>query len=343
MLWLYYNIGKMLAEKISTENWGAKVIDTISEDLQNSLPGLRGFSSPNLRKMHLLYEAYPLICSTLSNKLEVKHQKTSKPGKINKVKGAKTDFSIIKEIEKDALLKAFFSLSFSHHILIVLKLKKEEHRLFYLTEAVAHQWSYRILEYHIESNLHRKKKAISNNFTSTLTEKTKNQAVEIFKDEYLLDFININEDADERILESSIVNNIKQFIMRIGKGFSFIGNQHRICIEGDEFFVDLLFYNRHLQCLVAFELKTGKFKPEYAGKLNFYLNALDAEFKLPHENPSIGIILCKEKNNAVVEYSFKSTNKAMGVATYHLSTNVPKQLKGILPEPGELKKFLSKK
>jgi len=119
--------------------------------------------------------------------------------------------------------------------------------------------------------------------------------------------------------------------MRIGKGFSFIGNQHRLEVGGDEYFTDLLFYNRHLQCLVAFELKRGKFKPEHAGKLNFYLNALDGQFKLPHENPSIGIILCKEKNNAVVEYTFKSISNAMGVATYRLSTSVPQKLKGICP------------
>jgi predicted nuclease of restriction endonuclease-like (RecB) superfamily len=301
----------VLSEKIKTHRWGAKVMDRLSDDLQKGLPGLRGFSTPNLKRMRLFFEAYPQIGSTLSNQLH-----------------------------RNDILKAFFSISFSHHNLIISKVKANEHRLFYIEQASQHQWSYRMLDYHINAKLHAKKKTLPNNFAKVLPGKMKDAATDAFKDEYLLDFININEDEDERVLESGIVKNIREFIMRIGKGFSFIGNQHRVEVGGDEFFVDLLFFNRYLQCLVAFELKNGKFKPEHAGKLNFYLNALDDRFKLPHENPGIGIILCREKNNAVVEYAFKSVHKAMGVATYQLSNNVPKKLKGILPEPEELKKLM---
>ena len=156
----------------------------------------------------------------------------------------------------------------------------------------------------------------------------------------IFDFLSVNEDDDERVFEANIVANIRQFIMSMGKGFSFIGNQYRIEMEGEEFFIDLLFFNRHLQCLVAFELKRGKFKPAYAGQLNFYLNILDDKIRLPNENPSIGIILCKEKSNTVVEYAFKSIDKAMGAATFKTVRQVPKELKGILPGASDLAKLL---
>jgi predicted nuclease of restriction endonuclease-like (RecB) superfamily len=344
MLWLYYNIGKMLSEKIAANNWGAKIIDSLSADLQKALPGLHGFSTPNLKRMRAFFESYPAIGSTVSSQLP-NNKKSLGTGKKTAGSGTVKPDAVIgstlsNQLQKNEMLKMFFSISFSHHSLIATKLKTQEHRLFYIQQAAQHQWSYRILEYHIETALHKKRKALLNNFAHTLPVKMKDTAIEAFKDEYLLDFINISEDDDERVLEKSIVDNIREFIMRIGKGFSFIGNQHRLEVGGDEYFTDLLFYNRHLQCLVAFELKRGKFKPEHAGKLNFYLNALDGQFKLPHENPSIGIILCKEKNNAVVEYTFKSISNAMGVATYRLSTSVPQKLKGILPEPEELKKLL---
>jgi hypothetical protein len=165
-------------------------------------------------------------------------------------------------------------------------------------------------------------------------------ALDAFKDEYVLDFISINPEDDEPVLELKIVNNIKNFILSLGTGFSFIGNQHRLVIDDEEFFTDLLFFNRNLQCLVAIKLKRGRFKPEYAGKLNFYLNALDDLEKLPNENSSVGIILCSEKNDKVVEYSFKSMDKSMGVATYKLSKQLPARFKKALPNAEALKKLL---
>lgn len=155
-----------------------------------------------------------------------------------------------------------------------------------------------------------------------------------------MDFMTPGEIEDERVLEEKVVSDIKNFIMKMGQGFSFIANQYRLELDGEEFFIDLLFFNRHLRCLVAFELKRGKFKPEYAGQLNFYLNVLDEKVKLTEENPSIGIILCKEKSNTIVEFAVKTIDKAMGVATYRTSQEVPKEMKGILPEPAELVKLL---
>ena len=172
-----------------------------------------------------------------------------------------------------------------------------------------------------------------------MPETIRDTALQAFKDEYLLDFINIETD-DERAVEKGIVQNIKEFILKAGKGFAFIGNQHRLLVDEEEFFVDLLFYNRQLKCLVAVELKKGKFKPIYAGQLNFYLNVLNDQEKLPDENPAIGIVLCREKTAKTVEYAFQNIRNAMGVATYQLSSDLPEHLRNVLPDPESLKKLL---
>ncbi len=341
---LYYNIGKMLSEKIETNQWGARVIVRISDDLQKELPGLRGFSVDNLKKMRVLFEAYPLIGATLSHQLQnaSKDLPVKASGSLNKKSKEAISISatLSHQLEEKAMLKYFFGLSFSHHYLIASQLPKAEDRWFYIKEAVANTWSYRVLEHHIESNYHKRKGKLQSNFDKVLPAKMRNKAMSAFKDEYLLDFINIGDNDDERVLEQEIVHNVKEFIMRLGNGFSFIGNQHRIVVDEEESFVDLLFYNRILQCLVAFDLKRGKFKPEHAGKMNYYLNAIDDLVRLEHENPSIGIILCKEKKNAIVEYAFRDMKKAMGVATYKFTTDLPKKMRGILPDVEQLKRLL---
>ena len=165
------------------------------------------------------------------------------------------------------------------------------------------------------------------------------KALEVFQDGYLFDFVTL-DDTDEKVLESALISDVKNMIMTLGNGFSFIGNQFRLEVGGEEFFVDLLFFNRYTKSLVAFELKRGKFKPEYAGQLNFYLNVLDEKVRLPHENASIGIVLCKEKNNTIVEFAVKTIDKAMGVATYRTTREMPKEMQGILPDTAELAKLL---
>ena len=188
-------------------------------------------------------------------------------------------------------------------------------------------------------------KPIVSNFESAIIDKSlKSTAIRSFKDEYLLDFVNVEDpdEFDERELENDIVMNIKKFIMALGKDFAFIGNQYKIVVSEKEYFIDLLFFNRRLQSLVAIELKRGEFKPEYAGKLNFYLSALDEYVKLPNENPSIGIVLCKSKDKNIVEFSFRDTSKPMGVASFKTSTKLPKEYKNILPSSEELKKQLEK-
>lgn len=305
---LYFKLGQMLSEKSSAENWGAKVIEQIAMDLQQQLPGLKGFSARNLIKMRQFFDAYciPVIAPSVTAQLQ----------------------------------ECFYSISFTHHILILEKCKQENERLFYISQTAEQCWSVRELEHHINAKLFKHQGNMPNNFNKTLPENIKSKALEVFKDEYLLDFVNIDDNDDEGILESDIVNNIKKFIMSMGKGYSFIGNQYKLTVNNSEFFVDLLFYNRHLQCLVAIELKRKKFKPEYAGQLNFYLNVLDDKVKLAHENPSIGIVLCKQKDNTVVDYAIKSIDKAMSVGTYTHFHSVPDNMKEFLPDAETLAKML---
>jgi predicted nuclease of restriction endonuclease-like (RecB) superfamily len=325
-LLLYYRTGSMLCDKINNKKWGTKVLQQIADDLQKSIPGIRGFSHRNLKNMKQLYEVYEnsVIGQSLTAQLRNSRSIGNQPDEIWQSLAAKLD--------------SFFGISFTHHILILNKCSKIDERLFYINKAATEFLSVSLLEYHIESGLFEKQGKLPSNFSKTI--ELKHSATQVFNDEYLMDYMNIGDNADERQVESSIVTNIRDFILRMGKGFSFIGNQFRIELDGEEFFIDLLFYNRHLQCLVAFELKRGKFKPEYAGKLNFYLNVLDEKIKLPHENSSIGIVLCKEKNNVMVEYTVKSITKPMGVATFRTTKEMPDEMKDILPDTNELSKLL---
>lgn len=332
-LMLYFRTGKMISEKIKAQKWGTKVLDRISADLQKELPGLKGFSSGNLKKIRLFAEAYAphlVIGSTASNQ----------SGQAGLADGFSISSTLSNLIDFKAFYGAFAGISFSHHFAIITKIKPWEARIFYIQAAATNFWSLTVLEHHIENDLYGKEGKLPNNFDGTLPETIKPSAVKMFKDEYLLDFIAGEELDDERHIEQQVVLNIRNFILQMGKGFCFIGNQYKLEVDGDEFFIDLLFFNRHLQCLVAFELKKGKFKPADAGQLNFYLNVLDEKVKLQQENSSIGIVLCKEKNNTVVEFAIKSFDKAMGVATYKTSKQTPKQMKGILPDTDELGKLL---
>lgn len=324
-LLLYYKTGKMLSGKVAKEKWGAKVLELISTDIQKQLPGIKGFSSRNLHNMRQLFATYEN--SVIGQLLTVELQQAENQST-----------EIMQTVS--AQIEDFFNLSFSHHIVLLQKCRSNEERLFYIKLSASEAWSLAILEHKIDGSLFEKQGKLPNNFSQSLPAELKQSAVQIFNDEYLMDYMDLGDGADEREVENKIVMNIRDFILRMGKGFSFVGNQFRVELDGDEFFIDLLFFNRYLQSLVAFELKRGKFKPEYAGQLNFYLNVLDEKIKLPHENSSIGIVLCKEKNNTVVEYSVRSIEKAMGVATFRTTKEIPKEIKEVLPDTEQLKKMI---
>ncbi len=328
LLLLYFAVGKRLSEKITVEKWGTGVLEQLSADLQKQLPGLRGFSYRNLRNMRQFAEAYSQLISEPAHDQASDNDNQTEP--IWQTLSAKLG---------EQAFKVFVSLGFSHHILLLNRCSDLEERIFYMQKAVANQWTHEMLDWQIKAKLYQKQGKLPNNFDQTLPEPLKESALQAFKDEYLLDFINVEKD-DERVVEKGIVQNIREFILKMGTGFSFVGNQYRLVVEEQEFFVDLLFFNRQLQCLVAVELKRGEFKPEYLGQLNFYVNVLNDLVRLPHENPSVGILLCREKNNAIVEYSFQGFSTPMGVATYQLSSDLPEHLRNVLPDPESLKKLL---
>lgn len=334
LIGLYFSIGRKISDTATKEAWGSKVLDQISLELQNELPGLRGFSSGNLKKMRVFADFW-------MKHLKISSALPNQSGNLDLLIGSALPNQLDKQLP-DNFSAVFFSVSFTHHYSIAAKCENFEEAFFYMNYVATEFWNYRHLEKQIVAKLFYQKGALPNNFNQTLAENHFEKALKTFKDEYLLDFINLEEDEEdnERVLERQIVLNIKKFILSIGNDFAFMGNQYRLIVEEQEYFIDLLFFNRKLQCLVAFELKTGKFKPEYLGKMNFYLSALDDLIKQTHENPSIGIILCKEKNNKTIEYSFRDFNKAMGVATYKTSNELPEKYKEDLPNSETLKKLL---
>jgi predicted nuclease of restriction endonuclease-like (RecB) superfamily len=346
MLSLYYGIGKYVSENSRSGFWGTNSIEQISNGLQKELPGLRGFSSTNIKRMRIFYEEWK--STVVTNKINRPIPLGENEQQINNnIQIDENEYIIIRPIASvefsPYVLDCFTKVGFSHHYEIIRNIKSLTERLFYIEKCANEFWSFEKLQYNLKSDLYHKQGISTNNFTKTISEKDlRGKALRAFKDEYLLDYVNIEDpdEEDERVIENQIVRNIKKFILTLGNGFSFIDSQHRLVVAEKEFFIDLLFYNRKLQCLVAIELKRGEFKPEYVGKLNFYLSALDEYEKLPNENPSIGIILCKSQEQKIVEFAFKDTSKPMGVATYKTYNEIPDDIKKALPPIEELKKLL---
>ena len=340
MLSLYYGIGRYISANSREGFWGTGAIRTISERLRKELPGLKGFSESSLKNMRMFYEEWsPVLDSsdTISSISPI----------------------MIGEIETTSLLSAkstitiddlelFGNLSFTHHIRILNGVKDVAKRWKYIKLSLKNKWDTRYLQQQIKDNAADKYGAIPSNFGVTIKDsRDAIKALNIFKDEYLLDFINTEEigirdlaDIDERVVEKEIIHNIKKFIMTFGRDFAFVGNQYHLEAFSEDFFPDLLFFNRELNCLVVVELKTGDFKPGYLAQLMTYLRILDDKVRKPHENPSIGIVLCKNANKDFVEYVIQDYAKPMGVATYRLSEDMPEKLREALPDVEELKKLL---
>ena len=242
----------------------------------------------------------------------------------------------------------FLSVSFSHHIEILHKTKDIHEVLFYIHQTVMHKWDKYDLRDRLKSGLYKQQQSATNNFIQTMPVANARKAIGMFKDEYLLDFINVEEmevdkpaDVDERVVEQAIVRNVKQFIMTFGRDFAYIGNQYHLEIFTNEMFPDLLFFNRELNCMVCVELKTGAFKPGYIGQLHTYMRVLDDKVKKPHENPTIGILLCKSADKAFVEYVISDYNSPMGVATYKTTADMDERMRKSLPDMEEMRKLLS--
>ena len=335
MLALYYWVGNYVSVHSRVDAWNTNAIAAISKMLQQELPGLTGFSETNIKNMRTFYETW---CPVLNRQMSTAD--LNKQLDVSNLINRQMLSADLSEEDYDCFLKVGFSI----HREIIRKTSSLEERLYYIRRSAKEFWTFEQAKYHLAEGLYKKQGAIQQtNFEQTISESDfKKRALQSFIDEYMLDFINIEdtEVVDEREIEQNIILNVKNFIMAFGQDFSFIGNQYRLEVSGKEFVVDLLFFSRRLRSLVAFELKRGEFKPEYTGKMNFYLAALDRYVRLPDENPSIGIILCKSKNEEIVELSFSDTSKPMGVATYRTTKDLPENLRNALPDIEQLKKLM---
>ena len=339
---LNFGIGAYVSNRSRQEKWGTSIIESISEQLRRELPGLRGFSARSIRNMRTFYEYWTqyLIWQPSAAKLQLS---------INQDTIDIDCFSLQKwsPVAAEINREEFLGISFSHHLEILQKTKDIQEVLFYIHQTVLHKWDKYDLRNRLKEGLYQKQGAAANNFLQTMPVNDARKAVGMFKDEYLLDYINIDEmevdkpeDIDERVIEKAIVRNIKQFIMTFGRDFAYIGNQYHLEIFGEELFPDLLFLNRELNCMVVVELKKGTFKPAYIGQLQTYMKVLDDKVRKPHENPTIGILLCKSANKAFVEYVIRDYTHPMGVATYKTAEDMSEELRKALPDMDEMRKLL---
>lgn len=298
---LYWDIGELIVIRQQGETWGKSVVVTLSKDLQTEFPGISGFSATNLWRMKLFYETYS---------------------------------------DNEKLAPMVREIGWTHNLVIVEKCKDDLEREFYIRMTRKFGWTKNVLIHQIENQSYEKTLLNQTNFQQTLSEDILHQAKLAVKDEYTFDFLELADEHSERQLELSILAKVEPFLQEMGGMFTFVGSQYRLEIGEEEYFIDLLLYHRRLKCLVAVELKIGKFLPEYVGKMQFYLAALDDKVKLVDENPSVGIILCKFKNKTIVEYALRESNKPIGVATYRIVSTVPQELKGQLPAPEQVAKLL---
>lgn len=299
MIALYWEVGKRITEQQTALGWGKSVVENLSRDIQKEFPGIQGFGVRNMWDMARFYAEYQ------SNEI---------------------------------LQPLVAEISWSKHIVILTKCKETRQRQFYILATKKYGWTKDVLINKIEAKTYENYLLGQSNFDITLPDSIKNQAILALKDEYTFDLVGLAEEHSEYELEQAIIKNIRAFLMEFGTDFSFIGNQYWLEVDGKEYFIDLLLYNRRLQAMIAIELKIGEFQPEYKGKMEFYLNILNDTVKLPHENPAIGIIICKSKSRMIVEYALKSSNMPIGVATYSLSSELPEAYKKLLPTSEEIAK-----
>lgn len=301
LITLYWDIGRIIVERQEGKTWGKSVVERLAADLQDAFPGITGFSARNIWYMRRFYLSYN---------------------------------------ENQKLQPMVAEIGWTHNLIILDKCKDDLQREFYIRMTRRHGWTKDVLALKIDGCIYEQTLLNQTNFDQALPEPIRNQAKLAVRDEYTFDFLELGEEHSERELERAIVARVEQFLREMGGMFAFMGSQYRIEIEDEEYFLDLLLYHRLLKCLVAVELKIGEFKPEHVGKMQFYLAALDDRVRLPGEASSIGMILCRAKKRAVVEYALRESNKPIGVAQYRIVRQLPADLKGKLPEPHQIEHLI---
>jgi predicted nuclease of restriction endonuclease-like (RecB) superfamily len=317
LLKLYWEIGNTILKLQKEEGWGAKIIDKLAIDLKMEFSDFKGLSVRNLKYMRAFAKAYPAIVQPAV---------------------AQLDSSLSMAFVQPLVAQ----IPWTHHTIILDKVKTSAERLFYVEKTMQNGWSKSILSLQIDSNLYKRQGNAITNFDKRLPAPLSDLANETLKNPYIFDFLGYSEELKERELEKALMQHLKKFMLELGRGFAFVGNQKNINVQGDDYFLDMLFYNYHLHCFVVFELKVGNFKPEFAGKLNFYVNTVNEQIKSLEDKPTIGVLLCKTPNETVIKYALKGIESPIGVADYELSQALPKQLKGEIPSIEELEAEIEK-
>lgn len=307
MIFLYWQIGDSIAQKQKEQGWSSGVIPQLAKDLKIEFPNSKGYSERNLGRMLAFYREYP---------------------------------------NESILPQAVAKLPWGHNILLIEKIKDQKIRLWYAEKCIENNWSRDVLDLQIKSNLIQRQGKSINNFESTLPKPLSDLANQTLKDPYIFDFLTLDQDFREKDVEKQLTHHITKFLLELGKGFSFLGNQYHLEVANQDYYLDLLFYHIKLKCYIVIELKNTKFKPEYTGKLNFYLSAVDSLIKEESENPTIGILLCKDKNNIEAEFALRDINKPIGISEIQFVEKLPDNLKSALPTieeiENELKNFGNK-
>lgn len=315
MIRLYWDVGRTISERQKNEGWGASVIPKLAKELSGELSELKGFSEVNLNRMVAFHRAYPEMTPILSQ--------------------------AVTKLEEDDKSSFFYSIPWGHHVLLMGKIKEKELRFWYMHQTLKNGWSRSILLAQIQTKLHERQGKSVTNFLRLLPPPQSDLVQQELKDPYIFDFLTLQDSFHERELELELLKHLERFLLELGQGFAFVGRQYNIVLEENEYFIDLLFYHLKLRCYVVIELKKGKFKAEYAGKMNFYLNVVDDKLKATADSPSIGLILCQDKNQIEAEYTLRGVNRPIGVSEYELTRSLPKELTSALPTVEEIESELS--
>jgi predicted nuclease of restriction endonuclease-like (RecB) superfamily len=297
LIYLYFNIGNIVHQKQNSFGWGAKVIDRLSLDIKNEIPEIKGFSTRNIKRMLSFYKEY-------------------------------SKFEFVPPLVAQ--------ISWTHNTILIEKIKDIDVRFWYMKQTISNGWSKNILSMMIENSIHHRQGKITSNFKQILPSYESDLVQQSFKDPYIFDFLTIAEPFREKELELNLVKHMEKFLIELGSGFAFVGRQYKLEVADNEYYIDLLFYHLKLRAYVVIELKKGKFKPEYSGQVNFYCNVVNDKLSHKDDNPTIGLILCQEKNDVVAEYSLQSMNQPIGISEYSLMEALPKKFKSSLPSIKEI-------
>jgi predicted nuclease of restriction endonuclease-like (RecB) superfamily len=294
---LYWQIGQEILVRQREEGWGAKIIDQLAKDLKREFPEVKGFSSRNLKYMRAFAEAYP---------------------------------------EEQFVQQVAAQIPWFHNCVVLEKVKAPNERIWYTQQAINNGWSRNVLSMQIDSDLHRRQGGAITNFDRTLPKPQSDLVQQLLKDPYNFDFLTLSQEAQERDLERALVKHIRDFLLELGVGFSFVGNQYPLIVDGQEYRIDLLFYHFKLRCFVVIDLKMVEFQPEFSGKMNFYVSAVNSIMRHPDDQPTIGIILCRSKNKTVAEFALQGMTQPIGVSTHRIGSDLPEELQSLLPTVEQL-------